>query len=129
MPSAHDAYYQQLDETVLSLEGEDCVYLPLDGEARTVAAAVEESKQQVDEPSGVWLVTTMQVLVSRDATTGIDNPQFGDSLCREADLLADGTPDPSKLVGFSGACEDKGPGGWVLTFTRRAPYELGGNRR
>ncbi len=110
---------------------ESCTYLPKSGDARSIVAVVEEGGIEADEMSGVQLVSTVTVFVSRDETTGIDAPQLGEQLCRESDHLADGSPDPLKLYSYSGIVDesdDAMAASWTLVFTRKRPFEKGGNR-
>lgn len=130
MPAAFDAYFESMDEQLLSLMGEECSYIPKEGELRTVTAIADETRELRESPRGAYIHTVVSVLVSADTDTGIPDPQFGDAICRERDHLADGGPNPLKLLSFSGVVQEKAPEGHaVLRFERSDPYEIGGHRR
>jgi hypothetical protein len=106
---------------------ETCTYIPKDGDSRSIVAVVEEDAQQPEEMNTASLLGVIRVFVSRDSSTGIDAPQLGDKFWREADGTA-----PEKAYSFSGVVDESDDAtatAWTLLFTRKRPYEVGGNRK
>lgn len=121
MPAAFDSYFESMDESILSLMGEDCDYFPKTGGQRTVAAAVDEEITEIEDRFGRWRLETLNVLVSRDADIGIAAPQSGDSFRRE------GASD-DELFPYQGVRREVSRSHWLLSFSRKVPLEHGGNR-
>jgi hypothetical protein len=124
MAAPFDAYFQDMDETLLSLMGEQCIYYPESGDSRTITGAVEQDAQINDESSGLDSLDVLSVLVMRDQDDaiygGIDAPKLGESITRE------GSDD---RFSFAGVKQEVSTSAWVLRFTRKRPYEVGGNRK
>jgi hypothetical protein len=124
MPAQYDAYFQSMDETLLSLMGEQCTFYPKDSDSRTVTAAVEQDADLQDVAASVDSMDVINVLVMRDDNDatygGIGAPKIGEAITRE------GSDDK---FSFSGVKREVSTTAWVLRFDRKRRFEIGGNRR
>ncbi len=124
MPAAFDAYFENMDETLLSVMGEQCTYLPKGGESRTVVGAVEEDAMIEDGPAVMENRRVLHVLVMRDPDNadygGIQKPVFGDGIKRE---------DGDDVFSYTGIRREVSTTAWVLTFTTNEPVIRGGGWR
>lgn len=118
MPAQYDSAFAAMDATVLAAFAESCTFLPKNGDAATVSAAVDENSRIEEGENGLTLVAELDVLVSR---ADISAPKASDGLRREGAEADD-------VFSYVGILADKGPGGWLLRFEQRRPYEKGGNR-
>lgn len=113
--------------------GETFYYLPAGGTRRTIVGTVTRERSEVIEASqGTWQKRhELEVFVSRDSTTGINDPQAGDALWRKSE----GTSDPQGFS-YSNMTEERdendgtayaGQGnGHTLLFLRYTPHKHGG---
>lgn len=89
--------------------GEQLTYKPKDGVTRTINGVVDEDGDYVQVGRDLDHQQFLDVFVSRDATTGIDDPQLGDAIHRAID------PE-DKWYSFSGLNSDVDESGWTLRF-------------
>jgi hypothetical protein len=124
MPAPFDAYFTVMDESLLSIMGEACTFIPKEGGQRTVTAIVEQSGQFTDAARSVQSGESLNVLVMRDPAHadygGIDAPELGDGMKREGG---------EDVFSYQGRKQEVSTTAWVLEFARNLPYELGGYRR
>jgi len=119
---------EQIAEDVSSVHintdefAETLVYRPDGGTPRTVAGVVDEEGDFPDLQTGRNSVEIIDVFVSRDSTTGIDAPRFGDAISR----TSDGTGVDAKWYSYSGQKMDVDEFAWTLRFTRAVPSKHGG---
>lgn len=116
---------QQADDVAVFLNADDfaesCTYLPTAGGARTVSANCEEDSQDTEQQQGLRRILTLSVLVSRDSTTGIDDPKLYDGLRREGGAA-------EEVYSFTGEKHELSANTWVLIFEREIWVERGANR-
>lgn len=105
--------------------GESLVYKPKDGTARTIAGVVDEEGTYPELANEKDSIEFLEVFVSRDSTTGINDPQLGDRISR----VADGEDDDAKWYAWQGEKTDVDSSGWSLKFVRQYSVLKGGNRR
>jgi len=96
--------------------GEPLSYQPKNGAARSVNGVVDHEGGYQDQSFGESNIEVLDVFVSRDDTTGIDDPQLGDRIAR-----ADG-----RWFAFSGQKLETDESSWTLRFTRDIPTKHGG---
>jgi hypothetical protein len=103
--------------------GEPATYVPKGGQARPIVAVIDfDDTLQDGQGNHLNKIEVLRVLVSRDPTSGIDSPQFGDALARDGD-------DPDlKAYSFTGEITDSDDAAWTLTFVRNLKDTIGGNR-
>lgn len=111
---------------------ETFTYHPREGARRDIVGVVADEQQEVIETtSGKQNRHTLNLFVSRDSTTGIDDPQLGDGLWRKSANSDEGfsfgglATDPDSNDGTAYAGEANGH---TLLFVRYTPYKFGGNR-
>jgi hypothetical protein len=98
-------------------------YVPKGGVARPVVAVVDFDDSRVEQQGNQrYRIEMLRVFCSRDAVTGIDNPQDGDRFAREGDDAN------VTAYAFRGEIADTDDTAWTLTFIRKVPLTLGGNR-
>mgnify|MGYP003403616173 CR=1 FL=1 len=102
--------------------GESIVYRPKDRTARTINAVVDEEGDFPDTQTGRNSAEFLDVFVTRDSTTGIDQPRFGDMVSR----VADGTGTSAKWYSYSGQKMDVDESAWSLRFLRNVDSKHGG---
>lgn len=121
MPAPFDAYFELMDETLLSLMGEQLTYLPKGGDARTVTGAVEQDGLITESPAVMSSQDVLHVLVMRDQENadygGIGAPGHGHAVKRE------GSDD---LYSFTGVRREVSTTAWVLEFVKDEPVIRGG---
>lgn len=98
---------------------ESLTYVPNGGTARTISGVVDEGGDFAEQQHGIDEVETLEVFVSRDSTTGIDDPQLGDRVRRAIDSDA-------KWYSYSGRKTDVDESAWTLIFERRVADKHGG---
>lgn len=123
MPAAFDPYFESMDESLLSVMGEECTYYPKSGPSRSITAAVDEDAEVREAQAGLTNQQRIFACVMRDASHadygGIAEPQIGDGFAREN----------GEVYSFTGVKREVSHTAWVLEFSRNLPYALGGNRR
>lgn len=106
-----------VDRNILSTSyfAEESDYQPVfPGSSRTVTVKISAVQSADLEDAGdEELIERIRVKVSRDATTGIDNPQMGDLLTRSVTYDPDRRP-----YSFTGHKEEISETHWVLIFQR-----------
>lgn len=103
---------------------ETVTYTPKSGDARQVSAVVDESERYEEGVrGGKRKVTVLEVLVSRDETTGIATPKFGDGLSRRL------TGKENETFSFRGESVETDENAWTLTFWRDVDEVIGGGLR
>jgi len=102
--------------------GEALTYYPAGGGQRSIVGVVSQSGDVGETEIAFEQVDRIEVLVERNATDGIDDPQMQDGLTRDSD--------GSNAEPYVWTCEKLQvmPGSWVLPFERRKPLIEGGNR-
>ncbi len=124
MPATFDAYFESMDESLLSVMGEQCTFMPKGGESRVIVGAVEEDAEITDGPAVMETRRVLHVLVMRDSANadygGIDKPAFGDSIKRESG---------DEVYSFTGVRREVSTTAWVLTFISNEPVIRGGGWR
>lgn len=126
MPAYFASAFSTLDATILAAFGEGCTFHPAAGGSRAITAAVDAGKVTVQTESGLWEEYRLEAFVMLDPDNalygGIDKTiKHGDGLRRDSD------PD-GHLYAFEGECVEESESAWKLAFTRRIPFERGGNR-
>jgi hypothetical protein len=123
MPSALASYFSLNDATVLAAFGEPCWFYPKIGDPREVSASVDQVNRAIDGDNGdIYTEERLEILVSRDATEGIDRVALGDGFRRDTDPA--GT-----IYSFTGEIIEPSDSAWKLAFVRRLPYQKGGNNQ
>ena len=112
--------------------GETFYYLPAGGTRREIVGVVTRERSEVVETQGGMQTRhELEVFVSRDSTTGIDEPKTGDALWRKSL----GTSDPQGFsFGLAVEERDENDGtsnageanGHTLLFLRYTPFKHGG---
>jgi hypothetical protein len=102
--------------------GEQLTYKPKDGVTRTINGVVDEDGDYVQVGRDLDHRQFLDVFVSRDSTTGIDDPQLGDAIRRAID------PD-GKWYSYQGQKSDVDENAWTLRFVLDEVKQHGGHSR
>lgn len=100
-----------LDNTVLA---ESVTYQPMDNIERTINVVVFNDEQPMSNGTANWIDEEIRIVCNRDSSTGIDNPQFGDTILRAAGIEPD-----TRVYTFEGTVQGKTRDRWTLTFKRQ----------
>jgi hypothetical protein len=100
---------------------EEVLVIPPDDDPFTISAIVDRTEGFSEQQEGLYKTQTIEVFVSRDATTGIAAPRLGYGL-----VLDGGETDTA--FSYDSIIEGDEQS-WTLRFVRSAPRVVGGNRQ
>jgi len=111
-----DLVSSDLDGLILNASelGETVTYYPMDAIDRSIVVIVFNDEQPMNDNAATWIDEEIRIVCNRSATTGIDNPQFGDTIVRAAGIEPDQRP-----YAFEGSALAKTRDRWTLTFKRQ----------
>lgn len=99
---------------------EDVTYTPKGGAARTIAVIIDEDSQFIPTQNDARTSDMASVFCRRDGSTGIVNPQLGDTIATERNGL-------SFVWSWAGESADADEFSWWLLFKRTRMERMGSN--
>lgn len=123
--SFDDLLDADLENTFLDTNyfGQSVTFYPPDcATKRTISVKVDHMGSYIENNSGKWNISTIDVTVRRSSTEGISESELGGAIVLSGD-------DPDQGYAWTGERTEVFSNCWKLRFQRKTPYKIGGTRQ